>query len=70
MLRLRLTDGIREKEFSDRFRCSFLERYREKLLPYQRMKLLNLSKDGCALSPEGFYVSNSILSDLVEFEPS
>lgn len=67
MLRLRLSAGIREADFFNRFRFSFQERYREKLLPFCRMKLLTLTKDRCALTPEGFYVSNAILSELVEF---
>ena len=67
MLRLRLCQGIDEGEFFRLFGVSFWESYEELLTPYLEKGYL-IRRDGrCALTPKGFYISNHILSDLLDF---
>ena len=68
MLRLRLTDGIESREFSRRFGYSFEQLYGEKLVPYIRGGYMTASNGTFALTPAGMFVSNYIISDILEFE--
>ena len=67
MLRLRLTEGIVEEDFSARFGTSFADRFSAPLAPYLARGLVLRTKDGYALSREGMLLSNAILSDLLDF---
>lgn len=67
MLRMRLCEGVREDDFGRRFGQSFLARYGKSLARYAEMGLLRLTAEGAAFTPEGFYVSNEILSELLDF---
>nr|MCR5683751.1 hypothetical protein [Clostridiales bacterium] len=68
MLRLRLTAGIDENEFSRRFGYSFEELYGEKCRRFIRGGFMIRRRGITALTPAGMFVSNTILSDLLEFE--
>lgn len=67
MLRLRLSEGISEKAFADRFGTSFSDRFGAALSPYLKAGLAKRTEEGYALTREGMLVSNTILSDLLEF---
>ncbi len=68
MLRLRLTAGIDEREFIRRFGFSFEQLYGKKLVKYIKGGYMREKNGVFALTPEGMFVSNTILSDLLEFE--
>lgn len=67
MLRMRLCEGVCERDFARRFGQSFVERFAPMLGRYGKMGLVRLSPSGAAFTPEGFYVSNAILSELLDF---
>ncbi len=68
MLRLRLRAGIDEYEFRSRFGLSFEELYGERCLRFVRGGFMTRRRGVTALTPTGMFVSNTILSDLLEFE--
>jgi len=64
MLRMRLKDGVDESEFFRKFNKSF-DPYAERLQKY--IPKYVIKKDGSyMLTTEGFFISNSILSDILE----
>lgn len=65
MLRLRLSDGVDTKEFESRFDISFNERYK-KLEMYVKNGYVTEKNGNYAFTPKGFFVSNYILSDILE----
>ena len=67
MLRMRLFEGIDEKDFSARFGISFEEVYgnAEKLI---RGGLLTKKAGRIAFTEQGMYVSNAILSEWLDFK--
>ncbi len=67
MLRLRLREGIEERTFEERFGIPFWQTYGERLAPYLAGGYAERIAGRVALTPKGFYISNTILSDLVEF---
>lgn len=68
MLRLRLAAGIDEREFIRRFGFSFENLYGSKLAKYIKGGYMREKNGVYALTPEGMFVSNYILSDILEFE--
>ncbi len=66
MLRLRLAEGLRRREYLERF-GEEPGAFFEKLRPYIRSGLATESEDGISLLPRGFLVSNAILSEVVSF---
>lgn len=68
MLRLRLAAGIDSREFRKRFGRDFDEMYGKKLDKYVSMGYAIHIGDRYALTPKGFFVSNAILSDVLEFD--
>ncbi len=68
MLRLRLCDGIDDREFARRFGYSFEGLYGDKCRRYVQMGLMTMQGGTTALTPAGMFVSNTILSDILEFE--
>ena len=68
MLRLRLTAGIDDAEFSRRFGYSFSELYGDKCGRFIKNGFMIRRSGKTALTPAGMFVSNYILSDLLEFE--
>lgn len=68
MLRFRLNAGLNSAEFTDRFGISFDAMYGNKTAIYIKNGYMT-HKDGVyALTPIGMFVSNYILSDILEFE--
>ncbi len=67
MLGLRLSRGISRAEFSERFGRTLDDLYGDALSRYVPMGLVKCTEDGYALSPEGMYLSNAILSDVLDF---
>ena len=68
MLRLRLTDGIDGREFTRRFGFSFETLYGEKCKRFVRGGFMTMSNGKYALTPAGMFISNYIISDILEFE--
>ena len=68
MLRLRLTDGIGSVDFARRFGVSFESQYGRKIDKYVRDGFIEKREGTYALTTAGMFVSNYILSDILEFE--
>ena len=67
MLRMRLTDGVSVSAFETRFGQPFEALFGERLAYYERGGFVRRTGDGWAFTTEGFYVSNTILSELLDF---
>ena len=68
MLRMRLREGLRIRAFTERFGhppTAFLEAFSA----YRAGGFLRETGDGIAFTPEGFLVSNTILSEVLDFSP-
>ena len=65
MLRLRLSDGVSPNEFESRFGISFENRYK-KLNVYEKNGYIVKKCGNFAFTAKGFFVSNYILSDILE----
>ena len=65
MLRLRLRAGVPLAEFQRRYRQDFLELFGEKAKKYVGHGLAVLDGAHFALTPEGMYLSNYIIADLL-----
>ncbi len=68
MLRLRLQDGISTKLFKKRFMADFETLYLEKIQPFIDSGHIIKTKKGYALTEGSMYVSNYILSRIVDFD--
>ncbi|MBQ6789816.1 MAG: radical SAM family heme chaperone HemW [Clostridia bacterium] len=69
MLRMRLVDGLDPRAFAAKFGVSFEETYGAKLKKYLQGGFMVRYNNGCyALTPGGMFVSNYILSDILEFD--
>ncbi|MBQ4353306.1 MAG: radical SAM family heme chaperone HemW [Clostridia bacterium] len=68
MLRLRLTAGIDDREFTRRFGYSFEEMYGKKCRKFIDNGFMTGHNGVFTLTPTGMFISNYILSDLLEFE--
>jgi len=68
MLRLRLTAGLDEREFFHRFGMSFVQLYAGKCQKFIQNGFMTEKRGVYALTPAGMFISNYILSDLLEFE--
>ncbi len=67
MLRLRLFDGLLLDEYKKEFGRDFLAKYGEKLGRFVDGGFMSLDARRLAFTVKGMYVSNYILSDLLEF---
>ena len=67
MLRMRLTEGVCASEFARRFGCDFEAVFGKRLAAYERHGLVERTDDGWHFTREGFYVSNAILSEILDF---
>ncbi len=65
MLGLRLSDGVNTADFDRRFGKSFEKIYGERLSRFSKMGFCDRTDMGWRLTPEGFYVSNAILAELL-----
>ncbi len=68
MLRLRLAAGIDSREFALRFGFSFESLYGRKCEMFIRNGFMTAKNGVYALTPAGMFVSNYIISDILEFE--
>ena len=68
MLRFRLSAGIYTAAFKKRFGRDFDEMYYDKIAPYIRSGHIVKTSHGYAFTREGMYVSNYILSRIVDFD--
>ena len=68
MLRFRLTAGLDVREFFHRFGLSFETLYAEKCRKFIQNGFMTVKNGVYALTPSGMFISNYILSDLLEFE--
>ena len=71
MLRMRLAQGILLQEAEERFPfCDFAARFRHRLQPYGGFVIWEQTESGirCRFSEKGFFVSNTILSDVLDFD--
>ena len=68
MLRLRLCAGIDSREFARRFGLDFDTLYGDKCARYIQNGYMTCRGGVYALTPTGMFVSNYILSDILEFE--
>ena len=66
MLRMRLSKGVSRKAFEARYGVDFAP-FAAALEKYVPMGLVKKTADGYAFTPEGTYVSNAILSDVLDF---
>lgn len=67
MLRLRLSDGIDCREFERRFGLDFRAMFGAKMAEFARYGLVNYDGYSYSLTERGFFVSNAIISELVQF---
>ncbi len=67
MLRMRLADGVSESDFATRFGGSLERDFGPAMRRYLKMGLLQKTECGYAFTTEGWYVSNAVLSDILDF---
>ena len=67
MLGMRLAEGVCAKAFEERFGEPFEDRFGARLRRYVEGGFVRLSGSGAAFTPRGMYVSNAILSDILDF---
>ena len=65
MLRLRLAEGFSLSDYKEHFGVDFLSSRRELIDSYLKAGYISISDDRIALTERGFYVSNSILTELL-----
>ena len=65
MLGLRTADGISLSEYKGRFACDFLDGRIDKLKKLSDLGLISMENNYLRLTERGFYVSNTILSELL-----
>jgi oxygen-independent coproporphyrinogen-3 oxidase len=68
MLRFRLREGLNCRDFARLFGFSFEDLYGKKMAPYVKNGFATCKNGVYALTPKGMFVSNYILSDILEFE--
>ena len=67
MLRMRLFAGVDFAEYSREFGEDFLKKYGAKLSRYINGGFVTLDSRHCAFTLKGMYVSNYILSEILDF---
>ncbi len=66
MMRLRLKDGFSTEEFRKRFSSAIEEKYIERMKPFIKSGHIIVSNGSYSLSTDGMYVSNYILSEILD----
>ena len=61
MLRLRLSNGVSNEDFKNRFGFALPQKYFNNAKKYEKYGLLNVNNEKISLTPEGFLVSNSLI---------
>ena len=67
MLRMRLADGVSESDFEELFGVAFDKVYGNRLARYIDGGYVVRTEDRVAFSDRGFFLSNYILSDILDF---
>ena len=67
MLQMRLAEGLKKKAFAKRFEHS-ADVFFAKLQPWIEKGYVKVTAEGAAFTPKGFLISNTVLSEIVEFE--
>ncbi|MBQ4556786.1 MAG: radical SAM family heme chaperone HemW [Clostridia bacterium] len=67
MLRMRLFDGVDINDYRQEFDRDFINKYGDKLKRYVEGGFVVLDNRHCAFTVKGMYVSNYILSDILDF---
>ncbi len=67
MLRMRLCKGVDYREFKNRFNLEFCDLYGQLFKKYVSGGFVILDECSCRFTENGFCVSNTILSDVLEF---
>lgn len=62
---LRTTKGLKISDYFKEFQIDFPDKYREILVKYRKLKLMEEQDGYIRLLPEGYFISNTILSDFV-----
>lgn len=65
MMNLRLADGLSLSDYKSRFSADFLCGREEPLGKYSSLSLIEMKGDNIRLTEKGFYLSNTILADLL-----
>ena len=67
---MRLSDGISLNEYSKKFGKAFDEKYLSRMLPFVKSGhiIYNKNSGNICFSKEGMYVSNYILSSILDLE--
>lgn len=66
MLGLRTSRGVVKADYQRRFGISFDEKYSERIREYAEAGFIINTEKKCRFSPEGMYVSNRILADILD----
>ena len=66
MLKLRLSSGVDEKEYSTRFEGKLTEDYPQ-IKKYLDLGYMKKQGNSYSLTPKGFFISNYILTDILSF---
>ena len=66
MLKLRLSDGISDRELNNKFGISFKAAY-PRIEKYLRSGHMKCEGDTYSFTSQGFFVSNYILTDILRF---
>lgn len=66
MLKMRLSDGVNEQEFKEKFGTDFISEY-PNILNYIKDGYIKNVNNSYAFTPKGFFVSNYILSQILKF---
>lgn len=68
MLAMRTEDGVSEEDFFKKTGKDFGEVFGEKIEPFCRAGLVVRDSGRCAFTDKGFYLSNAVLSEILEFD--
>ena len=68
MMRLRLNRGLSPKEYKEKFSGEIPEKYIKRMFPFIQSGHIINSDKGYSLSDDGMYVSNYILSEILDLE--
>lgn len=68
MMRLRLSDGLARNEYEKNFSSSIPDKYINRMVPFIKSGHIIYSDKRYSLSDDGMYISNYILSDILDLE--
>lgn len=67
MLSMRLARGLRRNELEAKFGAAAVEKYRRRMARFVESRYIEEDADGWRFTTPGFFVSNSILSEILDF---